>query len=435
MNPSNSTRARAWARRLGAAVATATIATIALSGCTANSGPTVEVPALTSGALSDDVVAQLQTATETTVAQFSASGAVVGVWVPWAGSWVSGVGTVSKEEGAAAVSTDMSFRVGEITREMTCDALYGMVADGTVKLGDSVADYVLGVSSVKDGIQDVTLQMLCDSTSGIGAVPASVTNQFISMPDRQWRPRELASFGLSSPSTGAAGEAYAESDTNYLLLGLALEKASGLSAHDYLAKYVTEPLGLTDTELPSDAPADPQPAPAFTGLQLSMVDGSTDCTAGVDVTTRSASSGYTNAGVTSTIGDLGVYARALAAGSLNAEGADSRFASPVPASAGAPGWSNVAGGSNVVGPLIGQAGTQNGYAAAAYSDPNTGLTIAVVLNNSWTRASANNLALQLAAIASKAAAVEGETAPDSGLSWTAEQFAEANAGIALCAAG
>ena len=61
-----------------------------------------------------------------------------------------------------------------------------------------------------------------------------------------------------------------------------------------------------------------------------------------------------------------------------------------------------------------------GYLTAAFADPNVGLTVAVVLNNSAIGADvAAYLAWELAAIASKAPAAAGETAPEAGLPWTA----------------
>ncbi|MGV2901002.1 serine hydrolase, partial [Microbacterium sp. AGC62] len=67
-----------------------------------------------------------------------------------------------------------------------------------------------------------------------------------------------------------------------------------------------------------------------------------------------------------------------------------------------------------------------GYATAAYSDPTTGFTVAVVLNDSTAGvAIAQQLSWELAAIASKAPAAAGQTAPEFGLPFTAEQYHEA----------
>ena len=73
--------------------------------------------------------------------------------------------------------------------------------------------------------------------------------------------------------------------------------------------------------------------------------------------------------------------------------------------------------------MIGQHGWTPGYATAAYSDPATGFTVAVVLNDSTAGAQfAQHLSWELAAIASKAPAADGQTAPEFGLPFTAEQY-------------
>ena len=67
-----------------------------------------------------------------------------------------------------------------------------------------------------------------------------------------------------------------------------------------------------------------------------------------------------------------------------------------------------------------------GYATAAYSDPATGFTVAVVLNDSTKGAAiVQSLAWELAALASKAPAASGQTAPEFGLPFSAEQYHQA----------
>ena len=133
-----------------------------------------------------------------------------------------------------------------------------------------------------------------------------------------------------------------------------------------------------------------------------------------------------------TIADLGRYGQALATGALLADDAD-RFGSPLPAYPDAPAWNTATGGAIIAGSLIGQYGAVPGYLTAVFSDPDTGLTVAVVLNNSAAGAAmAASLAWELAAIASKAPAGAGETAPEAGLPWTAQQYHDAIAAAAVC---
>ena len=146
----------------------------------------------------------------------------------------------------------------------------------------------------------------------------------------------------------------------------------------------------------------------------------------------SASSGFTDSGVVSNIRDLGRYLQALAAGALLPDGVD-RFDEPYAMYAGAPSWYNTRGGAVLAGSLVGQFGSVPGYSVAGYSDPASGLTVAVVLNNSGGGAGfATYLAWELAAIASKAPATGGGAAPEAGLPWTAQQYHDTITNAAIC---
>lgn len=418
-------RAQPKTRRAVGAVVAALALALSFTACSPVPDVDLELPPQADVALPDATVEQLQGAVTDAMASAGASGAIVGVWAPWSGSWVAGLGTQSPAEGAAEVSAGLQFRASRVTRSMTCDVLYAAVAQGKVKLDDPVAQWVSSVPA----LADVTLEQLCDSTSGIGSYAPQLTPLWLSNPERRWSPRELASFGLGEARTADPGAAYRDSDAGYVLLGLALERALGAPAAELIDEYVAQPLDLEQTHLgalPEDDVLEGLYSPAVEG-------GKRNCVEPIDVTAVSPSSAYTDSGVVSDIDDLGRYAQALATGALQ-PGVDDRFADPLPAGSNAPSWNTVAGGAVQAGSLIGQFGVVPGYTTAAFSDPDTGLTVAVVFNNSAGGAAFGAyLAYELAAIASKAPAAAGETAPEAGLPWTAEQFHEEIAKRAICA--
>ncbi|MBU4466427.1 MAG: beta-lactamase family protein, partial [Actinobacteria bacterium] len=220
------------------------------------------------------------------------------------------------------------------------------------------------------------------------------------------------------------------------LLGLVLERASGKKIAELLNDEVFAPLGMGATALPSTAPA----APATTGTALKGfqstkgADGVMNCTDPLKMTTMSSSVGSSAAGVVSDIQDVRTYVQALATKALMPENTQ-RFSNPVPVYDGAPAWLTTAGGAIQAGSLVGQFGAVPGYITAAFADPTTGLTVAVVLNNSAIGSSAAAaLAWELAAIASKAPAASGQTAPAAGLPWTAQQFHDQITATAVCSA-
>lgn len=242
-------RTRSTHRRAIALIAGAFASALVLAGCSFGAEVEPDVPAQSTAAFTDDTVQQLTDAVTHAMGVTGSSGAIVGVWAPWSGSWVAGLGT-QRPDGGGDVTADLAFRAGKITRAMTCDVLFEAAAAGRVKLDDSITDYVSGVPD----LADVTLLQLCDGTSGIGSYTPQLYSSWLTNPDRAWDPRYLASFGLGQPRTSAPGAAYRDSDAGYVLLGLALERATETPAADLIHGYVTDPLGLDATalgELPS----------------------------------------------------------------------------------------------------------------------------------------------------------------------------------------
>lgn len=427
----NSARPRAGVRRVLAAAVTAA-ALFGLAACTdaeddAQPAPQVE------GTLPAETQAALQEAVEYAIATGGATGAIVGVWVPWSGEWVAGIGTTGPN--GQPVTAEMSFRGATVTRMMTCDVLYGLAKDGVVHLDDPVSTFIAG----SNDLSDISLKQLCDSSAGIGASGPQIVPMWYRTPERVWAPKEIAMWGRAQ-DLAPPGLRYHDSDAGYNLLGYALERASRESLEDLYVKYATGPLGLESTMLPGDAPATPSPEPYLPGYYTPVgPEGARNCAEPVDISRISASLGFADAGITTTIRDLGTYVKADAAQTLPWQLGDDpsqqRFSNPLPMWEGAPTWMNASGGSFIIGPLIGQYGFVPGYSTAAFSDPATGFTVAVVLNNSETMgAYAQSLALQLAAIASKAPAAAGQTAPEFGLPFSADSIRNELGIAAICPA-
>ncbi|MFT4307573.1 MAG: serine hydrolase domain-containing protein [Microbacterium sp.] len=411
---------RSAVRRTFAAVTGAVMVMAAMTACSGHADVDIDLPTQVDAAFADDTQSQLEAAVEFAMAATGSTGAIVGVWAPWSGEWVGAVGDAS---------VDDTFRATTITRAMICDVLYETVEAGTVSLDDPVVDYVGSVASLS---ADVTLGDLCDGTSGLGSYRASLLSAFLNTPDRAWNPNELVAYGIGSMDSSLTGTTWSDSDAGYVLLGLALEKATGTSSSELLADDVFEPLGLDGTSLPGDEAA-AAGDPVLTGtVAQTGADGTLQCDAPTDFTVLSASMGSTDSGVVSTIEDLATYTQALATGALVSDDSG-RFDELLSVGSDQPSWFTAAGGAYQAGSLIGQYGSIPGYMTASFTDPDTGLTVAVVLNDSAASEKiAAYLAWQLAAIASKAPAASGETAPDAGLPWTAQQMSDSIAALAIC---
>ncbi|WP_119696001.1 serine hydrolase domain-containing protein [Microbacterium halotolerans] len=412
-------------RRGAAAIAAIVAFGAVLTGCSGGAD-VVELPEQASAELPAEMTEQIDAAVTKAMQASGATGGIVGVWAPWGGEYVAGLGSTAIE-GGEDVTADMTFRIGDVTRAMTCDVLYGLAADGQLEVTDSVTQYVQNLA----GSEDITLQQLCDSTSGIGSSEAKVLINWVRTPEREWDPRELAARGLIAAG-GTPGAKFRDSDAGYLLLGEALRHATGEAPADLLDEYVTEPYGLGSTFLPSPTAATPG-TNYLPGYRSSTEDAENGCTAPTEFSKASSSVGYTDSGVVSTIEDLGRYGQLLALGA--AEDDEGRFDHALPVYSDGASWYQYGGGVYQAGPLIGQEGATLGYATSVWADPSSGLTVAVVLNNSRSDSAAAKVGRQIAAIASRAPAADGFEQPEIGLPWSAEGYDKQITDDAICPIG
>jgi D-alanyl-D-alanine carboxypeptidase len=423
--------------RLIAAVGVLVSLALGLVACGDGTTPQPIGPEQTSAALAPDTVAALDAALADAVALAGASGAIAGVWAPWAGQWQASPGTVGttvdpatgRPSGGGPLDTGMRFRIGTQTTAMTCTVLLRLVDEKRVGLDDPAARYL----TRQPGIDGITLRQLCQQTSGLGE--PDLAAQFVNNPTRVWPPLEVISSGLGATRAGEPGEVWSRSDAGVQLLGMALEAATGETWPTLYDRYLFGPLRLGDTSFPAARDLD-VPGPHPHGWAATRAaDGRPDCNRMLDVSRLSTSMSGVAGGVVSTLGDLRTWSRALATGSLLSAQSAAEQWQTVPES-GVADWRRYGLGAEQVGPLRGAAGQIPGYLSATLSDPESGLTVVVLVNESSAGADfALDLARRLAAIAARAPASDGQAAPDLDLPWSADDAAAAMRVNAVCPAG
>jgi D-alanyl-D-alanine carboxypeptidase len=127
--------------------------------------------------------------------------------------------------------------------------------------------------------------------------------------------------------------------------------------------------------------------------------------------------------------------QALASGSLVSDASEKAQWKTLPVSADAPQWQGYGLGASSIGPLRGGSASMGGYLTAAYSDPKSGLTVVVMLNNATAGVEfVKSFALELASLGARTepASGSGNTKPAIELPWSAEQMAEALTAGAVC---
>ncbi|WP_240183703.1 serine hydrolase domain-containing protein [Leifsonia aquatica] len=405
--------------------AAAGILMLAVTGCTTS--PSSDLPSQRPGVFSADVQKRLQGALTDAMTLADASAGFAGVWAPWAGSWTAATGTTTRG-GSTPVTADMAFRIGQNTVPMTCTVLLDLVDDGTLGLDDPVTAWVPGLV----GVDGVTMRELCQQTSGFGDYSPQLSSRMLMNPTRQWPPLELASEGISAPRAGKPGEKYGDARTNAVLVGMAVRNATGREWSDLYQEHLFGPLGMDASILPAASSLTvPGPHPAGYAAGVDGA-GAVVCEPVRDVSRLSPSMGWTAGGVVSTLGDLKSFSQALAEGSLlDGATADAQMTGVTSGAS----WQKQGLGVQLVGPLRGSSGAIPGYLSAMYTDPSSGLTVVVALNNSTPGAGfAQALAERFASIVSKVPAVQKGTKTVAGLPWSEAQAVDAMTKAAPCPA-
>ncbi|GAA2216288.1 serine hydrolase domain-containing protein [Nonomuraea monospora] len=147
------------------------------------------------------------------------------------------------------------FRVGSQTKQMTGVVVLQLVKEGKLALDDKLSDLLPEVAE-KDQVEragEITLQQLVQHTSGI---PNFFDDKLVDTFDftTYYSPIELVKKSRTLPRAQEPGEKFSYSNTNYLLLGLIIEKYTEHSLAAEFEQRVFDPVGMGDSYLPVKFP-------------------------------------------------------------------------------------------------------------------------------------------------------------------------------------
>jgi D-alanyl-D-alanine carboxypeptidase len=168
-----------------------------------------------------------------------------------------GYGLADVERGVK-VTPDMIFRIASVTKQFTAVAVLQLVQAGKVSLTDPITKYVPDFDTQG---KSITIENLLTHTSGLFNVTAM--DDFVSQITRDLKPIEVANRIAGKPLEFEPGSQFKYSNTNYILLGMLIEKASGEQYDEYLIKHICKPLGLHDTCYSRDDAKSPRHARGY----------------------------------------------------------------------------------------------------------------------------------------------------------------------------
>lgn len=221
------------------------------------------------------------------------------------------------------VPFDTYYRIGSDTKTFVAVAALQLVAEGKLGLGDTVEEWLPGVvnGNGNDGSR-VTVRNLLQHTSGLPnytdilfSDPEELTPEnyrakrfTVSTPEQQVALAMSRAPGwLPDAEDPGAETRWAYSNTNYVLIGMIIERATGHPWEQEIHERIIEPLGLRHTLTLGTSAYVPQPT-ATAYLQFPGRDDLTDTTLQVD--------GGADGGIVSTTTDMNTFLRALMDGTL-----------------------------------------------------------------------------------------------------------------------
>lgn len=238
---------------------------------------------------------------EASRASLKAPGAVL--YVAGAGVGAHSVASgVADAASGAPMGPGSRVRVASLTKSFVAVVALQLVEEGWLLLDHTVERWLPGLVP---GGERITVRMLLSHTSGL---PDYLVDGFVGQarrdPGRVWAPEELVREALRRPARFAPGAPgrWSYANTNYILLGMIVERVTGNPLAYELEGRIIAPLGLRDTGL---APPTAEPGDLARGYVK-----------GRDYTALNMSVAWAAGGMYASAADVGVFLGALLGGEL-----------------------------------------------------------------------------------------------------------------------
>src|SRR5690606_36966761 len=143
-----------------------------------------------------------------------------------------------------ANDADTSFRVGAITAQFTAAAVLRLVQAKKLSLSDTISAFVPDYPAIGAGI---TVKQLLSHTSGL---PNYLTKpELFEKRAVAFTPRQLLELFWSEPLDFEPGSDFGYSDSDYVVLGVIIEKVSGKPYAKHMQDDIFDRFDLDDTSV------------------------------------------------------------------------------------------------------------------------------------------------------------------------------------------
>ena len=178
------------------------------------------------------------------------AGATVGVVLADGSSFGLATGFSDLQTKRQMKSTDLML-AGSVGKTYAATVALQLVSEGKINLDDRIEKYLGNEKwfSRLPNAKDITVRQLMNHTSGLVRYEfkEQFTKDLSSNPDKVWRPEELLSYLFDQKAAFEAGKGWDYADTNYIVLGMIIEKVTGKKYYDEAKNRILKPLNFKNT--------------------------------------------------------------------------------------------------------------------------------------------------------------------------------------------
>jgi CubicO group peptidase (beta-lactamase class C family) len=135
------------------------------------------------------------------------------------------------------------FRLGSITKQFTAAAVLQLQEKGKLNVSDPISKYIPDTPAAWNGI---TIRHLLTHTSGIPSYTDEAGYQ-AHMREQSGAPLDFINRFRDRPLEFTPGEKFHYDNSGYFLLGVIIERTSGMKYEEYLQRNIFQPLDMTAT--------------------------------------------------------------------------------------------------------------------------------------------------------------------------------------------
>jgi D-alanyl-D-alanine carboxypeptidase len=211
-------------------------------------------------------------------------------------------------DGQEPVEITDPLHIASVTETFVAVSVLKLAAEGKLGLDDPVSKHLPDFDSIMHPPEPVTIRRLLQHRSGMPdyIIPLLQQGSLTDVLATSRSDRELLALAATQRWEGKLAQGFEHSNSNYVALGMIVERLRGRPIAEVLRSDIVEPLGLEATWLAAPGPA---PIPMVRGYVTIFDDR-------LDVTYPALHTGSSAAGMVSTVGDLNTFYAALLQGRL-----------------------------------------------------------------------------------------------------------------------